>query len=81
VSALINAVKTDNDWSVRETAANSLGSIGPKASAAIPTLMYILTSPRSVDSTIMSKEQLAESMKEEDLRKAIRNAVQRIQGK
>jgi tetratricopeptide (TPR) repeat protein len=81
VSALITAVKTDSDWGVRETAANSLGSIGPKASAAIPTLMYILTSPRSVDSTIMSKEQMAESMREEDFRKAVRNAVQRIQGK
>jgi superkiller protein 3 len=81
VPALVNAVKTDNDWSVRETAANSLGAIGPKASAAIPSLMYILTSPRSVDSTIMSKEQMAESMKEEDLRKAIRNALQKIQGK
>jgi tetratricopeptide (TPR) repeat protein len=81
VSALITAVKTDSDWGVRETAANSLGSIGPKASAAIPTLMYILTSARAVDSTIMSKEQMAESMREEDFRKAVRNAVQRIQGK
>ena len=32
----------DSDWDVRETAANSLGAIGPKASAAIPHLMHIL---------------------------------------
>jgi hypothetical protein len=43
--------------------------------------MYILTSARAMDTTIMTKEQQAESMREEDYRKAVRNAVQRIQGK
>ena len=81
VPALIGAVKGDADWGVREQAANSLGAIGPKASAAIPHLMYILTSARAMDTTIMTKEQQAESMREEDYRKAVRNAVQKIQGK
>jgi tetratricopeptide (TPR) repeat protein len=81
VSALIAAVRGDADWSVREAAANSLGALGPKASAAVPHLMHILNSPRVMDSTVMSKEQMAESMREEDYRKAVRNAVQKIQGR
>ena len=81
VPALVAAVKGDSDWSVREAAATSLGAIGPRASAAIPSLMFLLNSNRAVDSTIMSKEQMAESMREEDFRKALRNAVQKIQGK
>lgn len=81
VPALVTAVKGDADWSVKEAAATSLGAIGPRASAAVPTLMFILNSARANDTTYMSKEQLAESMKEEDFRKAVRNAVQKIQGK
>ena len=79
--ALIAAVKGDADWGVREQAANSLGAIGPKASAAIPTLMYVLNANRVVGGPILTKEQLAESMQEEEFRKAVRNAVLRIQGK
>jgi tetratricopeptide (TPR) repeat protein len=81
VPALIHAVKNDNDWNVREAAAVSLGAIGPKASTAVPHLMFILTSPRVVDATIMTKEQMAESMREEDFRKSVRNAIAKIQGK
>jgi len=81
VPALISAIKGDADWSVREAAANTLGSLGPRASAAVPHLLYVLNSTRSVDATIMTKEQMAESMKEEDFRKAVRNALQKIQGK
>jgi HEAT repeat protein len=81
VPALINAVRTDQDWDVREQAANSLGAIGPKASAAIPHLMHILNSPRVMDKTVMDKAEMAASMREEDFRKALRNAVQKIQGK
>jgi tetratricopeptide (TPR) repeat protein len=81
VPALINAVRNDQDWDVREQAANSLGSLGPKAAAAIPHLMHILNSPRVMDKTVMDKAEMAASMREEDFRKAVRNAVQKIQGK
>ena len=81
VPALIAAIRGDADWSVREAAANSLGAIGPKASSAVPHLMHILNSARAMDTTIMTKEQQAESMREEDYRKAVRNAVQKIQGR
>jgi tetratricopeptide (TPR) repeat protein len=81
VPALINAVRTDQDWDVREAAATSLGTLGPKAAAAIPHLMHILNSPRVYDKTVMDKAELALSMREEEFRKALRNAVLKIQGK
>jgi len=81
VPALIQAVRNDADWDVREQAANSLGALGPKASAAVPHLMHILNSPRVMDKTVMDKAEMAASMREEDFRKAVRNAVQKIQGK
>jgi len=81
VPCLVAAVKGDADWGVREQAANSLGALGPKASAGVPTLMYILNSPRAIDTTVMTKEQMAQSMLEEDFRKAVRNALLKIQGK
>jgi tetratricopeptide (TPR) repeat protein len=81
VPALINAVKNDSDWAVRETAANSLGSIGSKASAAVPHLLFILNSPRQTEKTVMSKEEMNTMMLEEDFRKAVRQALQKIQGR
>jgi tetratricopeptide (TPR) repeat protein len=81
VPALVNAVKNDMDWGVRETSCNSLGAIGPKASAAVPTIMFILNSPRITEKTILTKEEMAQTMLEEDFRKACRNALLKIQGK
>jgi len=81
VSALITAVQKDSDWSVREQAANSLGALGPKASAAIPHLTSILNSPRLTEKTVMNKEEMAAMMQEEDFRKAVRNALLKIQGR
>jgi len=81
VPALINAVRNDQDWDVREQVANSLGSIGPKAAAAVPHLLHILNSPRVYDTTMMTPAQLQMSMREEDFRKAARNALLKIQGK
>jgi tetratricopeptide (TPR) repeat protein len=81
VPALIQAVRNDQDWDVREQAANSLGTIGPKAAAAIPHLMHILNSPRVYDKTFMDKNEMALSQREEEFRKAVRNAVLKIQGK
>jgi tetratricopeptide (TPR) repeat protein len=81
VPALINAVRNDQDWDVREQAANSLGSLGPKASAAVPHLMHILNAPRVYDKTFMDKNEMALASREEEFRKALRNAVLKIQGK
>src|SRR5262249_39324611 len=54
VPALTNAVKNDMDWGVREASCNSLGAIGPKAAAAVPTIMFILNSPRIYDKAILT---------------------------
>jgi len=81
VPCLIAAVKNDQDWGVREQSANSLGVLGPRASAAVPTLTYILNSPRVLEKTVMSKEEMNTMMQEEDFRKAVRNALLKIQGK
>jgi tetratricopeptide (TPR) repeat protein len=81
VSALINAVTKDADWGVLTEAARSLGSLGPKASTALPHLNAILHSPPRIDTTVMTKEQMAESLKEQDFRRAVRDAVLKIQGK
>ena len=81
VPALITAVQRDSDWSVREQAANSLGSLGPRASAAIPHLTQILNAPRQTEKTVMNKEEMAAMMQEEDFRKAVRNALLKIQGR
>jgi superkiller protein 3 len=79
--ALTVAVKTDADWGVREQSCNSLGMLGPKASAAVATIMYILNSPPVSDKTVMTKEEMQTAMLEQDFRKACRNALMKIQGK
>jgi tetratricopeptide (TPR) repeat protein len=81
VPALINAIRGDADWGVREQAANSLGAIGPKAAAAVPHIMHILNSPPTTEKVVMEKADFAESMKETEFRKALRDAVLKIQGK
>ncbi len=81
VSALILAVRGDADWGVRETAATSLGTLGPKASSALPHLRSILASPPALEKTVMSKEEMQESMREQDFRRAVRDAIIKIQGK
>jgi Tfp pilus assembly protein PilF len=81
MSALITAVTRDQDWGVRTSAASALGSMGPKASAALPHLMSILNGPRAYDGVVATKEQMQLQMVEEDFRKTVRNAVLKIQGK
>jgi Tfp pilus assembly protein PilF len=80
VPCLIAAL-TDDSWDVRTAAANALGAIGPRASAGLPHLTSILNSARVTEKTVMTKEEMQLMLKEEDFRKAVRNAVLRIQGK
>ena len=47
----------------------------------MPHLLHILNSPRVYDTTMMTPAQLQMSMREEDFRKAARNALLKIQGK
>ena len=81
VSALINALRQDSDWGVREQAANSLGTLGPKAASSLPYLRQILATPPVLEKTVMSKEEMQESLKEQDFRRAVRDAIIKIAGK
>lgn len=75
VAALINALR---DRAVRDAAVASLGSIGPAARQAIPYLQQIVNAPKN-DSVIMERAEMEQSMRDEEFRKAARDALQKIQ--
>jgi superkiller protein 3 len=76
VPALIRAL---GDRAVREAAVNSLGAIGGAAKQAIPYLQQIVNAPKN-DSLIAEREELEQSMRDEEFRKMARSALQRIGG-
>jgi superkiller protein 3 len=75
VPSLINALKEEQP--VREAAVAALGAIGPPARSAVPHLKHIL-STREHEKTMMTKEEMQASMREEDFRRAVRDAILRI---
>jgi Flp pilus assembly protein TadD len=75
VPALIRAL---SDRGVREAAVSALGSIGPAAKQAVPYLQQIVNAPPS-DSVIMEKEQMQQSMRDEDFRRMAKDALAKIQ--
>jgi Flp pilus assembly protein TadD len=77
VPALIRALG-DRDRGVREAAVSTLGALGPAAKQALQYLRQALNAPRN-DSVIMDKEQMQESMREEDYRRLIKDAIQKIE--
>jgi tetratricopeptide (TPR) repeat protein len=78
VPALTRALR-DADWGVREAAAVALGSLGPQARAAVPTLKDILSRAPETEKTFASKEELQEQMLEADFRKAVQAAIAKIE--
>src|SRR5207245_1672047 len=77
VPSLINALTQGQ--AVREAAVAALGAIGPPARAAVPHLKHIL-STREHEKINMTKEEMQASMREEDFRRAVRDAILRIEG-
>jgi superkiller protein 3 len=77
VPALIRAMG-DRDRSVREAAVATLGALGPAAKQALPFLQQALNAPRN-DKIIMDADEMKESMREEDYRRLIKDAIQKIQ--
>jgi tetratricopeptide (TPR) repeat protein len=75
VPALIRALD-DANAGVREAGAEELGGMGPAAKQAVPYLMEMLRA--ECGKTIMTKEELAESLKCEDAKRKAREAVQKI---
>jgi superkiller protein 3 len=76
VPALIRAL---SDRAVRDAAVAALGAIGAAAKQAVPYLQQILNAPRN-ESLIMDAEEMKEMTREEDFRRAVKGALQRIQG-
>jgi tetratricopeptide (TPR) repeat protein len=77
VPALIRAM-ADRDRSVREAAVSALGAIGPAAKQAAPYLRQALNAPKN-DSVVMDEQQMKESMREEDYRRLIKDALAKIE--
>ena len=68
----------DPDWSVREAAASAIGAIACSAKIAVPYLNAIVNGPKA-DNIQMTKEEMQQMVRDEDLRRSARDAVAKIQ--
>jgi superkiller protein 3 len=78
VPHLIRAMRDDPDWGVREAAVTALKNIGCPAKIAIPHLKYIISAPKN-ESITMTKEEMENAMRDEDLRRSARDALAKIE--
>lgn len=74
---LIRALQ-DPDWGVREAAVGSIKNIACSAKIALPYLNAIITAAK-MDNLQMTKDEMQEMMRDEDLRRSARDAVAKIQ--
>jgi tetratricopeptide (TPR) repeat protein len=79
VPSLVWLLETDKDYSVREAAANALGSLGPAGRNAIPNLKRCRDAPNLDAPTIATKDEMDAVMKQGDLKRACRDALPKIQ--
>jgi len=77
VTSLIRVLNAESPVPVREAVVDALGDIGPAARQAIPYLNEVMRT--ECFTTIMTKEQMAASVKCEDLKRKARDAVLKIQ--
>jgi superkiller protein 3 len=68
----------DQDWGVREASVAGLKNIACQAKIAVPHLQHIINAPK-IDNIQMSKEEMQEMMRDEDLRRSARDAIAKIQ--
>jgi tetratricopeptide (TPR) repeat protein len=80
VDNLIYLMQADPDWNVRIAATKALGSLGPVARKAIPNIEGILRQDPYDPGPIATPEQLRLQMLDGDYRKALREALPKIQG-
>jgi superkiller protein 3 len=68
----------DQDWGVREAAVAGIKDIACQAKIAVPYLQAIINAPK-IDNLQMSKEEMQEMMRDEDLRRSARDTIAKIQ--
>jgi tetratricopeptide (TPR) repeat protein len=78
VPNLVFVMQNDNDYGVREACTVALGSLGPAAKSALPNLKAMMNHgcPEDLNAT---KEQLDNMMKCADFKRAVRDALQKVQ--
>jgi tetratricopeptide (TPR) repeat protein len=78
VPQLVYVMQTDNDYDVREACTVALGSLGAGAKSALPNLKAMVnhSCPEDLNAT---KEQLDNMMKCADFKRAVRDALQKVQ--
>jgi tetratricopeptide (TPR) repeat protein len=79
VPTLIYLMQTDTDYDVRITAANLLGNLGSAARSAIPNIQGLLRQPPYEAPINASQQEMDNMMKDGDYRRALRDALQKIQ--
>ena len=80
VDQLIYMMQADDSYDVRIAAAKALGSLGRSARKAVPNIEGLLAQPEYEAPINATPEQLDNQMKDFDYRKAMRDALARIQG-
>jgi tetratricopeptide (TPR) repeat protein len=80
VDNLTYLMQADPDYDVRIAAARALGSLGSAAKKAVPNIEGILRQPPYEAPINATPEQLNNQMRDGDYRKALREALQKIQG-
>jgi HEAT repeat protein len=68
----------DPDWGVREAAASAIGGIACSAKIAVPYLNAVVNAAK-MDNIQMTKEEMQQMVRDEDLRRSARDAVAKIQ--
>jgi superkiller protein 3 len=81
VDALTYLMQTDKDYDVRIACTGALGSLGAAAHKAVPNMQGLLKQPPYQAPINPSKEELDNEMKDGDYRRALRDALAKIQGK
>jgi Tfp pilus assembly protein PilF len=80
VDTLIYLIQTDPDWTVRIAAAETLGAFGPAARKAVPHIEGILRQDPYIAPVVdPSDEQINHEMADADLRRALSQALHKIQ--
>jgi tetratricopeptide (TPR) repeat protein len=80
VDQLIYMMQADDSYDVRIAAARALGSMGRAARKAVPNIKGMLAQPEYEAPINATPEQLDNQMKDFDYRKAMREALGRIEG-